>query len=99
MATSKRTSPGKKSARPRKTSNPEKRAASALRTYPRAAALAVSSVFAPLVWVQAVLAEPAANQTPSGGTVVNQPGSTTPNATYTTSGSNMQINQTADKAA
>src|SRR2546423_699734 len=100
MATTKRTSPAKKSARSRKASTQERTGIRALRSYPSAAALAVSTAFAPMVWVQAVLAEPAANQLPSDKnyTVVNQPGSTVPSATVSSSGTTMQVNQAGDKA-
>jgi filamentous hemagglutinin family protein len=62
-----------------------------LRTYPRAAALAVGAAFAP-VWLSPAFADPASTQLPTGGTVAAG------NVTISTTGTKMQIDQASDKA-
>src|SRR6266571_1514885 len=64
----------------------------AMRTRPRAAVLAVSAALMPWVWMQPALADPAANQLPTGGQV------TAGTANISTSASKMQIDQATDKA-
>src|SRR5712692_11398397 len=64
----------------------------AMRTHPRAAALAVSAALTPWMWVQPVAADPAPTQLPTGGQV------TAGTANISTSGSKMQIDQATDKA-
>ncbi|HYT48019.1 MAG TPA: filamentous hemagglutinin N-terminal domain-containing protein, partial [Burkholderiales bacterium] len=63
-----------------------------MRTQPRAAVLAVSAALMPWVWMQPALADPAANQLPTGGQVAAG------TANISTAGSKMQIDQATDKA-
>src|SRR5258708_25659800 len=93
MATPKQNSPDRKtviSREPTKRGGPT--SDRALRTHPRAPALAVSAALAPWLWQQSAIADPATNQLPTGGQVVSG------SATITTTGNKLQVDQSSNKA-
>src|SRR5262249_28764850 len=91
MATRKRTSPSGKTRS--RTSRQESHSPDrTLNTRQRTAVMAVGAAFLPLIWTHAAWADPATNQLPIGGSVAAG------QASISTSGSKMQIDQTSDKA-